>query len=59
MKFKEWLLKEIGGNGPMGEPPQQKTDIFMKAMPGIFNRCDDPPRCPKSPLKRFVDPKRR
>lgn len=53
MRFKSWILKEIGGNGPGGFAPQQRPDLFATALPA-FSKGEEPVPNKKTPTKGYV-----
>ena len=56
MTFKEWIYMEIGGHGIGIRPPKQMIPIT--AVPGIYNKDEEPPKPAPTPTKGYEWTKR-
>lgn len=52
-------MNEIGGNGPMGAPEMERPELHVKAVAGIFNTDEDPPKGPKTATANYAVTTRR
>lgn len=53
MRFKSWILNEIGGNGPGGLAPMQRPDFFATALPSV-SKGEEPVPNKKTPTKGYL-----
>lgn len=55
MRFKDWILKEIGGNDTGETPPVQNPNLYATALAGTFSKKEEPPKAKKpTATKKYV-----
>jgi len=54
MRFKEWIIKEIGDNGAGGEAPVQRPDLFATALQGFDKKAEPPNQKKHTPTKKYA-----